>query len=47
MMHHVIVWRNEIPTVVTFRAAEEVAAVAFEDDYAALAYLARVSGWRR
>jgi hypothetical protein len=45
---HVITWRAGRPTVVTFGADRiaEIAAVEFDDDQRAIAYLATLSRWR-
>lgn len=46
--YHVLVWRSGRPTVVSLTSdgITETAAQAFDDDHAALAYLATLSRWR-
>lgn len=45
---HIITWRGGRPHVITFSTDRitEVAAVAFDDDHRAIAYLATLSRWR-
>lgn len=44
-MIHAIIWRSNVPTVVSYLGGYEVDSEAFEHFYQALSYLAQLKGW--